>query len=117
VVPHPGTTVLAELTEAALGHNVLFYAVQLITMALLALAANTSFRDSREEWHPRGQGQVPQAGRADPRGAAAAVLRIPAVQPARRDPGPGDQAGHGQRGGAVCATVWSSSRRAHSSFA
>ncbi len=43
VVPHAATTVLAQLTEASLGHNGLFYAVQLITMVLLALAANTSF--------------------------------------------------------------------------
>jgi len=43
VVPHSSTTVLAQLTEASLGHNVIFYAIQLITMVLLALAANTSF--------------------------------------------------------------------------
>ena len=43
VVPHSTTTVLAQLTEASLGHNFFFYAVQLITMVLLALAANTSF--------------------------------------------------------------------------
>jgi len=43
VVPHTGITVLAQLTEASLGHNVVFYAIQLITMVLLALAANTSF--------------------------------------------------------------------------
>ena len=43
VVPNSSTTVLAELTEAALGHNFFFYAVQLITLVLLALAANTSF--------------------------------------------------------------------------
>jgi amino acid transporter len=43
VVPNSNTTVLAELTEAALGHNIIFYAIQLITMVLLALAANTSF--------------------------------------------------------------------------
>jgi amino acid transporter len=43
VIPHPSTTVLAELTEASLGHNFFFYAVQLITLVLLALAANTSF--------------------------------------------------------------------------
>jgi amino acid transporter len=42
-VPTPTQTVLAELTAAALGHNVVFYAVQLITTILLALAANTSF--------------------------------------------------------------------------
>jgi amino acid transporter len=43
VVPHASTTVLAQLTEASLGHNFFFYAVQIITMILLALAANTSF--------------------------------------------------------------------------
>ena len=43
VVPQPGTTVLAQLTEASLGHNFFYYAVQLITLVLLSLAANTSF--------------------------------------------------------------------------
>jgi amino acid transporter len=43
VTPSPSETVLAELTAAALGHNLAFYAVQLITTVLLALAANTSF--------------------------------------------------------------------------
>jgi amino acid transporter len=43
VVPHSSITVLAQLTEASLGHNFVFYAIQLITMMLLALAANTSF--------------------------------------------------------------------------
>jgi hypothetical protein len=43
VVPHAGTTVLAQLTEGAVGHNALYYVIQLITLVLLALAANTSF--------------------------------------------------------------------------
>jgi amino acid transporter len=43
VVPQSGTTVLAQLTEGAVGHNAIFYAIQLITLVLLALAANTSF--------------------------------------------------------------------------
>jgi amino acid transporter len=43
VVPHSGTTVLAQLTEGAVGHNALYYIIQLITLVLLALAANTSF--------------------------------------------------------------------------
>jgi amino acid transporter len=43
VVPQAGTTVLAQLTQASLGHNAAFYGVQLITLVLLALAANTSF--------------------------------------------------------------------------
>ncbi len=36
-------TTLAQLTQGALGHNFVFYAIQLITTVLLALAANTSF--------------------------------------------------------------------------
>ena len=43
VVPQPGTTVLAQLTQGAVGHNALYYIIQLITLVLLALAANTSF--------------------------------------------------------------------------
>ena len=41
----PSTTVttLAQLTQGSLGHNFLFYAIQLLTTVLLALAANTSF--------------------------------------------------------------------------
>ena len=42
-LPQPGTTVLAQLTAGAVGHGVVFYAIQLITLVLLALAANTSF--------------------------------------------------------------------------
>jgi amino acid transporter len=42
-VPQPGTTVLAQLTSGAVGHGILFYIIQLITLVLLALAANTSF--------------------------------------------------------------------------
>jgi amino acid transporter len=42
--PSAKTTTLAQLTAAAVGkNNVVFYAVQLITTVLLALAANTSF--------------------------------------------------------------------------
>jgi hypothetical protein len=43
VTPTNTTTVLAGMTAAAFGHNFVFYAVQLITTVLLALAANTSF--------------------------------------------------------------------------
>jgi amino acid transporter len=43
VVPQPGTTVLAQLTAGAIGHGALFYIIQMITLVLLALAANTSF--------------------------------------------------------------------------
>jgi amino acid transporter len=43
VKPSPTETTLAQLTAASLGHNFLFYAIQLITTVLLALAANTSF--------------------------------------------------------------------------
>jgi amino acid transporter len=42
-LPQPGTTVLAQLTSGAIGHGILFYIIQLITLVLLALAANTSF--------------------------------------------------------------------------
>jgi amino acid transporter len=41
--PSTTTTTLAQLTEGAIGHNVIFYGIQLITTVLLALAANTSF--------------------------------------------------------------------------
>nr|WP_041624625.1 APC family permease [Stackebrandtia nassauensis] len=41
--PQDGTTVLAQVTNAALGHGIAFYVVQFATMILLALAANTSF--------------------------------------------------------------------------
>jgi len=43
IAPSPTETTLAQLTAAAVGHNILFYAIQLITTVLLALAANTSF--------------------------------------------------------------------------
>jgi len=43
VAPNNTKTVLAQLTDAALGHNVGFFVVQFSTMLLLALAANTSF--------------------------------------------------------------------------
>jgi hypothetical protein len=41
--PVAGTTVLAQLTQASLGHGIGFYTVQISTTILLALAANTSF--------------------------------------------------------------------------
>lgn len=43
VGPVTGQTVLAQLTSASVGHNALFYVIQLITLVLLGLAANTSF--------------------------------------------------------------------------
>jgi amino acid transporter len=43
VEPSDTVTTLAQLTAAAVGKNVVFYAIQLITTVLLALAANTSF--------------------------------------------------------------------------
>jgi amino acid transporter len=42
-LPQAGTTVIAQLTSGAIGHGVLFYIIQLITLVLLSLAANTSF--------------------------------------------------------------------------
>ncbi|GGW24108.1 APC family permease [Streptomyces alanosinicus] len=41
--PVAGVTVLAQLADAALGHNGAFYVIQFATMILLALSANTSF--------------------------------------------------------------------------
>jgi amino acid transporter len=43
--PKPSSTIttLAQLTQGAIGHNIVFFAIQLITTVLLALAANTSF--------------------------------------------------------------------------
>ncbi|TLF79712.1 APC family permease [Nocardia cyriacigeorgica] len=43
VHPVAGTTVLSQLTEAALGHGIGYYIVQFATVVLLALAANTSY--------------------------------------------------------------------------
>ena len=43
LTPSATVTTLAQLTAAAVGKNVVFYAIQLITTILLALAANTSF--------------------------------------------------------------------------
>jgi amino acid transporter len=43
LAPSATETTLAQLTAAAVGKNIVFYAIQLITTVLLALAANTSF--------------------------------------------------------------------------
>jgi amino acid transporter len=43
LTPSASETTLAQLTAAAVGRNIVFYAIQLITTVLLALAANTSF--------------------------------------------------------------------------
>ncbi len=43
VTPDPRETVLAQLAAIGVGKDVVFYAIQLITTVLLALAANTSF--------------------------------------------------------------------------
>lgn len=43
ITPRDGVTVLAQVTQASLGDGGLFYVVQFATVALLALAANTSF--------------------------------------------------------------------------
>ena len=43
VAPNSTKTVLAQLTDATIGHNVGFFVVQFSTTLLLALAANTSF--------------------------------------------------------------------------
>ncbi|MFF3768470.1 APC family permease [Streptomyces sp. NPDC001922] len=41
--PVEGVTVLAQLADASIGHNMGFYLIQFATMLLLALSANTSF--------------------------------------------------------------------------
>ncbi|MET9255060.1 APC family permease [Streptomyces sp. NPDC003717] len=41
--PVEGVTVLAQLADASLGHDWAFYVIQVATMVLLALSANTSF--------------------------------------------------------------------------
>jgi hypothetical protein len=41
--PVRGVTILSQVTDAALGHNLAYYIVQFSTVVLLALAANTSF--------------------------------------------------------------------------
>ena len=43
ITPSATTTTLAQLAAAGVGHNALYYGIQLITTVLLALAANTSF--------------------------------------------------------------------------
>jgi amino acid transporter len=43
VAPSATQTSLAQLAAASVGKNVVFYAIQLVTTVLLALAANTSF--------------------------------------------------------------------------
>jgi amino acid transporter len=43
LAPSATETTLAQLAAAAVGKNIVFYAIQLITTVLLALAANTSF--------------------------------------------------------------------------
>ena len=43
VAPSSQITVLAEITRASFGQGVVFYAIQIITLVLLVLAANTSF--------------------------------------------------------------------------
>ena len=73
VVPQPGITVLAQLTQASLGHNIAFYAVQLITLVLLALAANTSFPPALLAAPAgRGQGDTRRSSRCSPSGCSSA---------------------------------------------
>ena len=60
-LPQPGTTVLAQLTSGAIGHGVLFYVIQLITLVLLALAANTSFGGLPGAPRAARAGQLPPA--------------------------------------------------------
>jgi amino acid transporter len=43
ITSHEGTTVLGQIGEAVYGVNFFYYALQIATMAILVLAANTSF--------------------------------------------------------------------------
>jgi amino acid transporter len=45
VVPTADQTVISQIAKAVLGNNVFYYAVQLFTLLILVLAANTSFAD------------------------------------------------------------------------
>jgi hypothetical protein len=45
VVPSADQTVISQIAKAVLGNNVFYYAVQLFTLLILVLAANTSFAD------------------------------------------------------------------------
>ncbi len=45
VVPTDNQTVISQITKGVLGDNVLYFAVQLFTLLILVLAANTSFAD------------------------------------------------------------------------
>lgn len=45
VLPRPDETVLSQVARAVLGHGPWYYAIQAFTMAILILAANTSFAD------------------------------------------------------------------------
>ncbi len=54
--PVPGTTVLAELTNAAIGHNLLFYAVQMITLGAADAGREHLVRRPAGAAGPAGQG-------------------------------------------------------------
>jgi hypothetical protein len=86
VVPHPATTVLAQLTQASRGHDFLFYAVQLITMVLLAPGRQHLVRRPAGAGRPAGQGQLPAAHVRAARRPAGAPLRGGDPGPARRRP-------------------------------
>jgi len=61
IVPNTHVTVLQQLAFAVFGKGLFFYALALVTMAILAVAANTSFAGfpqlasimARDQWMPR----------------------------------------------------------------
>lgn len=61
VVPNAHVTVLQQLAAAVFGHGIFFYLLSLVTTAILAIAANTSFAGfpqlasimAQDQWMPR----------------------------------------------------------------
>ncbi len=61
IVPNSHVTVLQQLAFAVFGKGIFFYALSFVTMAILAIAANTSFAGfpqlasimARDQWMPR----------------------------------------------------------------
>jgi len=45
IVPHPGETVASQLARHVFGSGVIYYEIQVVTMLILLLAANTAFAD------------------------------------------------------------------------
>jgi hypothetical protein len=50
VIPRPEETVVSQLARQIFGGGILYYEIQIITMLILVLAANTSFADFPRWW-------------------------------------------------------------------